>query len=142
MTCLSCHRGKRDYSAWVELPAKGWAYGDTVSLQPLDTGLYDNDTLVRRPLYLGLSHDNDYEYSNIWLEVTYRSGRLMYRDTLNIRLCDVYGRWLGSGFGPGYQQEVMLTPRADLDLTLPVTVRHIMRVDTLRGIDRIGIAIK
>lgn len=138
----SCADGKRDYSCWTELPARGWAYGDTVSLLPVDTALSDNDTLVRRPLRLGLSHSNAYPYSNLWLEVTYHGESSSYRDTLNVALADVYGRWLGSGFGANYQHEIVLNPHADIDLTRPVTVRHIMRVDTLRGLDRIGVSVR
>ena len=67
----SCSRGERDYSRWQSLPTDGWAYGDTLYLLPVDTGLPDNDTLVRRSLHLGLTHDNDYPYSNVWLEVAY-----------------------------------------------------------------------
>ena len=138
----SCTGGKRDYSRWTDLPARGWAYGDTVSLLPIDTALHDNDSLVRRPLRFGLTHSNDYPYSNLWLEVTYHGEESSYRDTLNVSLADVYGRWLGSGFGANYQHEIVLNPRADIDLTRPVTVRHIMRVDTLRGLDRIGVSVR
>ena len=109
---------------------------------PIDTALHDNDSLVRRPLRFGLTHSNDYPYSNLWLEVTYHGEESSYRDTLNVSLADVYGRWLGSGFGANYQHEVVLNPRADIDLTRPVTVRHIMRVDTLRGLDRIGVSVR
>ena len=57
-------------------------------------------------------------------------------------LADIYGRWLGSGFGSSYQREITLKPRADIDLTRPVDVRHIMRLDTLRNIERIGITVE
>lgn len=139
---VSCGHGDRDYSRWVHLSEKGWAYGDTVRLVPVDTGLPDNDSTVIRPLYLGIAHSNDYPYSNLWIEVTYHGVNAGYRDTVNITLSDVYGRWLGSGFGASYQHEVMLSPHADIDLNREVEVRHIMRVDTLRGIDMIGIAVR
>lgn len=138
----SCEDGKRDYSRWTVLPAHGWAYGDTVTLVPVDTTLHDNDSLVRRTLRLGLVHSNDYPYSNLWLEVTYHGDGCGYRDTVNVDLADVYGRWIGSGFGANYQHEIVLNPQADIDLTRPVSVRHIMRVDTLRGLNRIGVSVR
>lgn len=138
----ACSPGKRDYSRWDNLPASGWVYGDTVSLLPADTSLHDNDSLVTGALRVALRHSSDYPYSNLWLEVTYHSDRRrMMRDTLDITLADVFGRWLGSGFGASYQQSVLVSPSAVVDITRPVSVRHIMRVDTLRGIDQIGVSI-
>jgi len=140
LLAVSCGKGERDYSRWTSIPAEGWAYGDTLLLTPADTSLTDNDSLVHRSLRLGLVHTSAYPYANLWLEVTFRGGTKMYRDTVNLTLADIYGRWLGKGFGSFYQCEVMLTPDAEIDVTQPVLVRHIMRVDTLRHIDRIGIS--
>ncbi|MDE5827099.1 MAG: gliding motility lipoprotein GldH, partial [Duncaniella sp.] len=137
---LSC--GGRDYSHWTNLPAEGWVYGDTVLLDPLDSSLPDNDSLVGGALKLALRHGNSYQYSNIWLEMTYRTDdRRMIRDTINLPLADIYGRWLGSGFGASYQQEILVSPQTTIDLTRPVALRHIMRVDTLAGVEQIGIEI-
>ena len=137
-----CGRGGRDYSRWTHLPAEGWAYGDTLMLVPADTALADNDSLVSRPLRLGVVHTSAYPYSNLWLEITYRGDHKVYRDTVNLTLADVYGRWIGKGFGSYYQREVLLTPEADIDVRRPVAVRHIMRLDTLRHIDRIGVSVE
>ncbi len=138
----ACGRGERDYSRWTELPADGWAYGDTLLLLPADTTLADNVSLVERRLTLGLVHSSAYPYSNLWLEVTYPGDGRIYRDTVNIPLADIYGRWLGAGFGSSYQTEVTLSPRTDIDVTRPVAVRHIMRLDTLRHIERLGVALR
>lgn len=138
----ACAQGERDYSRWANMPPEGWMYADTVSLLPVDTSLTDNDSLVNGALKVALRHSNAYPFSNIWLELTYHSdGRRMMRDTVNIRLADVYGRWLGSGFGAAYQQEVVVSPSATIDLTKPVALRHIMRVDTLCGVDQVGIEV-
>lgn len=137
----ACSHDDRDYSHWTSVPAEGWAYGDTLYLNPVDTTLPDNDTIVRRNLRLGITHTNSYPYSNLWLEVTYPSVGVHYRDTVNIRLADQYGRWVGSGFGANYQREFVIAPDATVDLTEPIIVRHIMRVDTLRGLDHIGISL-
>ena len=142
LTVASCGRGERTYSNWTHLPVDGWAYGDTIILTPIDTTLHDNDSTLRAPLRLGVSHSNSYPYSNLWLEVTSRSDRYIYRDTIDLELADVYGRWLGKGLGTGLQHEITLTPRADIDVRMPVAVRHIMRVDTLRGVDMIGVSIR
>lgn len=138
----ACSPGMRDYSRWDNIPVKGWVYGDTVPLLLVDTSLYDNDSIVTGELCVALRHSSDYPYSNLWLEVTYHSDRhMMVRDTLDITLADVFGRWLGRGFGASYQQSVLVSPSAVVDITRPVAVRHIMRVDTLRGVDQIGVSI-
>lgn len=137
-----CSQGRRDYSRWANLPADGWVYTDTVTLLPVDTSLTDNDSLVNGAVKVALRHSNAYPFSNIWLELTYHSdSRRQMRDTINIRLADVYGRWLGSGFGAAYQQEVTVSPSTVIDVTRPVALRHIMRVDTLRGVEQIGIEV-
>lgn len=139
----ACSPGERDYSRWENLPPEGWLYTDTVSLLAVDTALTDNDSIVSGDVLLALRHSNDYPYSNIWLELTYHGeGHTLVRDTINLRLADVYGRWLGSGFGAGYQQEVTASPGARIDLTRPVELRHIMRVDTLHGIEQVGVLIR
>lgn len=138
----ACGPENRDYSRWADIPADGWVYTDTVSLLPVDTSLTDNDSLVNGAIKVALRHGNAYRYSNVWLELTYRTdGRRIVRDTLNIRLADVYGRWLGSGFGASYQKELTVSPSTVVDVTRPVELRHIMRVDTLRGIEQVGIEV-
>ena len=138
----ACGLGERDYSRWGSLPPSGWLYTDTVVLLPVDTSLTDNDSIVDGAVKVALRHSNDYPYSNIWLELTYSGEGRMMRDTINLRLADVYGRWLGSGFGAGYQQEVTVSPETRIDLTRPVALRHIMRVDTLTGIEQVGILVE
>ncbi|MCM1077518.1 MAG: gliding motility lipoprotein GldH [Bacteroides sp.] len=138
----SCGVGNRDYSRWTNLPTEGWLYTDTVSLLPVDTSLNDNDSIVTGAIKLALRHGNSYRYSNVWLELTYHTdNRRLVRDTINMRVADVYGRWLGSGFGASYQQEATVSPAAVIDVTKPVALRHIMRIDTLKGIEQIGVEI-
>ncbi len=140
----ACGRGKRDYSSWQQLPADGWAYNYTISLLPVDTTLTDNDSILNgSTLHVALRHSNAYPYSNIWLELTYHGdGPYLLRDTINMPLADLYGRWLGSGFGAGYQHELIVNPDTRIDLTRPVALRHIMRIDTLRGVEQIGILVE
>lgn len=141
VAAVSCGGG-RDYSRWANIPPEGWVYTDTISLLPVDTSLTDNDSLVNGAVKVALRHGNSYRYSNLWLELTYRTdGHRMVRDTLNIRLADVYGRWLGSGFGASYQQSVTVKPAGVIDVTRPMLIRHIMRVDTLRDIEQVGIEV-
>lgn len=137
----ACSPGTRDYSCWDNIPESGWVYGDSVLLLPIDTALPDNDSIVNAAIGVALRHGSDYEYSDVWLEVTFHGDGYMTRDTVNILLADSYGRWLGSGFGASYQKEVVINPSSVIDVTRLVEIRHIMNVDTLRGIEQIGVTV-
>ncbi|MCF0218721.1 MAG: gliding motility lipoprotein GldH [Muribaculaceae bacterium] len=114
---------------------KGWAYGDTLRLLMRSQG-------KPAAMTLALSHSTDYPYSNIWLEVAYPNGNKTCRDTINIELADVYGRWLGKGFGADRLIELDVTPRVQMPDSSLVKVCHIMRIDTLRGVNSVGITLK
>lgn len=135
LLCLgACSSGHNDYSNFTDLPADGWAYGDAVTFMP-DSA----DSVARGTLSIELRHNNSYPYSNLWLEICYKSDGLLHRDTVNLTLADVYGRWHGQGFGASYQFSRPFNTSVTLVRGDSVTVCHIMRVDTLRGIEQIGI---
>lgn len=119
-------------SAFVNLPEKGWAYGDTITFGGFDgRGIY----------YVTVGHDSEYPYSNLWLEVTPvdSTGAAIRRDTVDMVLCDRFGRWQGHGFGGSYRLEIPVKPEQPLPRpAAEFKIRHIMRLDTLRGIDAIG----
>lgn len=117
-------------SGFSHLPDYGWAYGDTVVIR------LDAPADAPAPA-LAVRHTDGYPYRNLWLEVSQRIDSVTtLRDTVNIELCNAYGRWHGNGFGGSYQLAFPL-PRAVS--AKEVNIRHIMRVDTLRGITDVGI---
>ena len=132
--CGCVSRGSE--SGFSSIPPEGWAYGDTLSFT-----VSRADSLTPATLSVAVRNNNDYPYSNLWLEVSYNDGRSNRCDTVNIRLADVYGRWTGKGFGPEYQSEAIVAK----NLTPPngslINVRHIMRTDTLTGIEHAGITL-
>ena len=126
------------FSNFESLPAKGWAYGDTVSI-----AFPGVDSVMSGTLCVALRHNNDYGYSNLWMEVTVPvDGGDSVCDTVNITMADPYGQWFGSGFGAGYQLTDTLYNNISIDLGRPFYVRHIMRVDTLADIDMVGLTFK
>ncbi len=133
--CLvACAPGHNDYSDFRNINAEGWAYGDTLVFSP-EFG----DSIARGTLCLALRHSNSYIYSNFWVEVCYEDNSISRTDTLNVQLADIYGRWYGSGFGARYQVVDTIASDVILHRGKPVKVRHIMRVDTLHGIEQVGI---
>ncbi|MCM1518518.1 MAG: gliding motility lipoprotein GldH [Pseudoflavonifractor sp.] len=133
--CLgACAPGHNDYSDFRNINPDGWSYGDTLSFTPVI-----GDSVATGALLVALRHSNDYAYRNLWVEIEYRDATNQRRDTLNIGLADIYGRWFGSGFGARYQLTDTVSRHVTLTTGQPVRIRHIMRDDTLRGVDQVGI---
>ncbi len=91
-------------------------------------------------LLLALRHTNGYEYSNVWLELSYPdTDSSMRADTLNINLADAYGRWRGHGTGPSVQVTDTIARNFTIRRGERLRLRHIMRMDTLANIEQVGI---
>ncbi|MCH5245925.1 MAG: gliding motility lipoprotein GldH [Muribaculaceae bacterium] len=134
--CLgACYPGHNDFNSFENLPADGWAYGDTIS--------FVTDTLDSIPLTgtleIAIRHNNLYPYRNLWLEISYPLNGKTNTDTVNMELADVYGRWHGNGFGASYQFATPVKHKVILGPGTRVNVTHVMRVDTLTGVEQLGI---
>lgn len=135
----SCSDKHGSIGRFADIPNGGWAYGDTIAFTA--SGLDSTATDGRR-VKIGVRHDNDYAFRNLIVEVTYTDGNRLRRDTIDMQLADIYGAWLGNGLGPSYQTEAVVVPSAAIADSSTLTLRHVMRVDTLRGIEQIGIIIE
>ncbi len=133
---VACSDTTGDYSNFAHLPVNGWAYDDTIHFSP-DT--IDADS---RNITIAIRHNNNYEYRNLWLEVSYLSpDSILHSDTVSMELADIYGHWLGKGLGASFQMESVVNKPVKLSLNSRVGLRHIMRVDTLYGIEQIGVTL-
>ena len=87
-------------------------------------------------LLLSLRHTSGYEYSNLWLELSYAdTDSTVRRDTLNIGLADAEGHWLGHGTGPSRQLTDTIARRFSIHKGETLE----LRMDTLPNIEQIGI---
>lgn len=138
--CLSSNE-RADFQ---RLPEYGWCYGDTIKFNDFiaasDSSAAPASSAAPSDLYFALRHTNDYPYRNLWVEINYvdQSGSVR-RDSVSLELCDIYGRWYGKGMGDLYQVQTLVVPAARIAPGSDVSVRHIMRVDTLRGIESVGL---
>ena len=128
-----------EHSGFTTIDSDGWIYGDTVRYCAADSDstahpLYDVVIVVR--------NNNDYEYSNLWLSLVYPCRDSVHTDTLNVQLADDFGNWLGKGIGGSYQRSDTVLRGVELDPTREIKVSHIMRTDTLEGIEQFGIIVK
>ncbi len=129
-----CSQPEGSYAAFSALPGSSWPYPDTLLIEP---SLPDSVAVGR--LAVAVRHTNGYEYRNLWLEISTPMLDTLVTDTVNIGLADDYGRWYGRGIGVSYVTTDTLPGSYCLTRGSAVRVRHIMRVDTLRDIEQIGL---
>lgn len=128
LAVMACTGGMTGHFAPFD--SEGWPYGQVLQLEARA------DSASTGQLMLAVRHLEEYPYRNIWLEVRVGARR---PDTVEIELADRYGHWLGTGMGLLYQREVPIGRYVCPDSVIPVAVRHVMRADTLRGIESVGI---
>ncbi len=131
----ACTSGHNTYSDFRNLPQEGWAYSDTFKFTPSTT-----DSIAQGNLSIALRHNNNYHYSNLWVEINYPiNDSTIKSDTINILLADIYGKWYGKGIGTSFQIEKNILENIKINKGDFFSIRHIMRVDTLKDIEQIGI---
>lgn len=135
------HYGNGDdnyFSSFASFRGAQWSY-DNPRTFVVDTIA---DTVSQRgDIVLSVRHTNGYLFSNIWLEfVCDLADSTAVPDTFNIRLADVYGHWLGNGMGTSFRLNDTIARDVTLRRHQQLRLRHIMRVDTLDGIEQVGIS--
>ncbi len=132
----SC-RGSDEFSRFVDLDKSSWAYDDTLTICVTDL-----DSLPSKRLAVAVVHTDDFPYRNLWIEVSYRDslGKL-YRDSVSVEMADEFGRWRGKSIGGSHQCEASFPHAFPIPDSTRVSLRHIMRVDTVRGIDKVGLTV-
>ena len=129
----SCVR-KIEYSEYRNVDGAGWEYGDTLVYEAAL-----GDSVQRGDLALVVRHSDAYAYSNIWLEIDTDSRDSIAADTFDIELADIYGNWHGRGLGLSYQCVDTVLRGIELRDSSRITVRHIMRLETLPNIEQVGV---
>lgn len=121
------------YSGYNLLPSDGWSY-TRIEEFPLST----RDSIVDGTLLVALRHSGAYPFTDVQLEIDYTDLCCSHTDTITIPLTDPYGKWLGAGVGTSYQITDTVARFTHANGS-GVKIRHLMRCDTLRGINQIGI---
>ncbi len=92
-----------------------------------------------------IRNNNDYPFSNLYLFIKLKQGKnTIITDTLNYKLADNTGRWLGTGMGS--VKEIYLEYRKNYPFpkngNYTLSIVQGMRKDTLKGIEDFGITIE
>lgn len=158
-----------DTGRFVDIDPDGWTYGDEIEFDvkadpirlagnvmssaarvPDSLGAQNIDSLAVKPklpemgetrLALTIGHSDAFPYSNLWLEAKYVTGDTIVCDTFNIRMADSFGRWYGKGMGVDYQLCDTVTTSYRIKGDTKLHIRHVMRVENLPEIFRIGLTI-
>ena len=137
MLAMSC-TGNEIYNKHVTINNDGWNSYDskTFTIEIGQDSIYDINTFVR--------HDNQYQYSNLWLFVDHtRPDSTTTNDTINIKLADHYGNWIGGGWGSTHQIQHSIAIKQELDSgTHTISITQAMRENQLQGIKNIGLNIQ
>lgn len=130
-----CTDGRQNlYSEYHRISPDGWRFGEEVFFTPVHT-----DSLCPGRFVIALRHDNTYPYTALTLEVIHtEEGGGEKRDTVEVTLADPFGQWEGSGIGTSFQVTDTLGPTVHPSGTM-VRIRHLMRADTLHGINQAGL---
>lgn len=134
--CLSCHSNIL-FQEYKTIPDEEWCINHPLRFQieiPED-GTYD--------LCTGIRHTTDYEMANLWCFIQVRdSSRVIFRDTLNIKLAEPDGRWLGNGFSlKSIEKQLNKKPHLSPG-TYTCEIEQGMRMQCLKGIKNVGLSIK
>lgn len=127
------------YNENVTLPSEGWHKNNAISF---NVNIYDS--LTNYEFSLITRNSIDYRFSNlyIFLITEFPNGNIS-RDTIECILANDEGKWLGKGWGDIKENKIALKTGLRFPLTgnYKFLIQQAMRVDTLTGINDVGLSI-
>ncbi len=135
---ISCN-SKNIFTATEEIPDNSWSSYN----KPVFTARI-SDTLQACNISITLRNTSEYPFRNIFFFVTTTSPKgLSIKDTVEYKITDESGRWLGKGLGDIH--DLTLPFKTNIQFPLPGSyhfrIEHGMRTDNLKGIMDVGIRI-
>ena len=137
---LSACDPNMDYEKNVAINTNGWN-----SDEPAEFEVEVSDTISPHNFYINLRHTTEYKYSNIYLFLdTYFPGESKTRDTIEIILADITGKWFGKGMGKILENQVLLQKNFVFPLqgNYKFNIEQGMREQELEGVADVGIRIE
>lgn len=134
---VSC-TGNEVFSEFRSLRNSEWSRYETLHFDVAMT-----DTLCAYDVRLTIRNTNDYPYRNLWLFIEKENPRgEMMRDTLNVELADLYGKWHGKGLSLyalslPYEEQTLFPDSG----VYRYSIRQGMQSDRLTGISDVGLQV-
>lgn len=130
----ACSQTGRTVSAYQRLPDTGWRYNESLRFI-----FPDIDTTASGSVVVAARVNSQCPFAKVWIELGSGEKSNPQRDTLCLDICDARGIPLGIGIGATRQVTDTLPFPKHLRAGKPLRLRHIMRCDTLPGIEQVGI---
>ncbi|MFT5969630.1 MAG: gliding motility-associated lipoprotein GldH [Flavobacteriales bacterium] len=135
-----CGCGDKPFSEqYKTIPEANW-HKDSIA----DFVINVTDTTSFYNFYLHLRNNNEYPYSNFYsfFTITFPNNRTA-KDTLNLPLADLKGKWLGTGLGDTKSNRFLFKERLQFPLkgNYQFSVKQGMREDNLEGISDVGLEV-
>lgn len=134
--CAACQTDAV-FERYEELPEERWNRLQAIEfvVEIPDSALYEVEICIR--------HTKDFETANLWCFVSaHVEGSEKMRDTLNLQIAELDGRWLGSG---GIIKEITeplrRNPMALPAGTVVFKVEQGMRTEELQGMKNVGLRV-
>ena len=122
------------------IPENGWSSKNVIKFDVDITNLK-----IPTNFYINIRNADGYPYSNLFLfiKTTFPSGK-MSNDTLECVLANENGKWLGSGLGDIYDNQIPFKRNVRFPEAGKYTfeLQHAMRLDTLPLIMDVGLRIE
>lgn len=135
--CIACH-SSAVFEKYEKLPDETWDryYPIEITANIPDSGQYN--------IKLCLRHTTDYEMANLWCFISTRShASQQLKDTVNIKIAEPDGRWLGEGGTiKTLEQAINRNPIALPQGQVVFRIEQGMRIDEMKGVKDIGIKVE
>ncbi len=126
------------FEQYAELPGESWNRYNAIEFkaQIPDSGLYH--------VTLSIRHTTDFETANLWCFVATDSpAERQWKDTVNIRIAEPDGRWLGKGGSlKTVEQPLKRNPIALPGGEVGFRIEQGMRIEEMQGVKNVGIRIE
>lgn len=136
LTFLACSPGAvfEDYHS---IKNENWCRNDIAEFQA------EIPAAGRYAITLCLRHTIDYELANLWCFMkAWGPSDFMLRDTVNIKVAEPDGHWVGKGNGIKTLEQSINSKVVDLPQgKVTVRLEQAMRIECLKGVKDIGIKI-
>lgn len=137
LTACDPNRVFEDYKT---IEASSWSYKNQPEF------LIDiEDTTVGYNLYFNIRNNGNYPYSNLWVRMHIQEpGKKERSERFEFTLAEPDGRWLGSGIGDIYSNQILLQENVRFQRKGIYTIRweQNMRDEPLNGIEDVGMRVE